>query len=258
MLDNTQQTVYSVFEKQSRQYSSKVAIEHGEQVTTYEDLASRVDHLSSCMDIKTGEIVATWIDPSTDLVSAALSIFKKGAIYMPLDISAGKNRIADAFELTECRKIVTSKRRLSECVKYLKKLRIPIDCIYIIKEHQYLAKCSLLDEIVDLKPRQSDNVAIDYKDKSYIFHTSGTTGKAKSILGSHKSLLHFINWEVDTFDIQSDCRVSFLSNVTFDASLRDIFVPLCKGGTVCIPAKNIKSNLSELVQWIDEKELTLL
>ena len=91
-----------------------------------------------------------------------------------------------------------------------------------------------------------------------MIYTSGSTGEPKIIQGAHKSLSHFIHWEVKEFELDSDVRVSLLAPISFDVGLRDIFVPLLAGGTLCIPHETVKQQPESLANWISEKEITLM
>ncbi|MCP4216640.1 MAG: AMP-binding protein, partial [bacterium] len=96
-------------------------------------------------------------------------------------------------------------------------------------------------------------------DKVYIYFTSGTTGKPKAVLGKNKGLLHFINWEIKTFGVNETYRFSQFTNPGFDVFLRDIFVPICAGGTICIPEnKEIILSGPHLLEWIDTNGINLI
>ena len=68
-------------------------------------------------------------------------------------------------------------------------------------------------------------------DPAYIFFTSGTTGVPKGILGCHKGLSHSLAWQRTAFDLGPDDRLAQTIPISFDAVLRDIFLPLVSGGT---------------------------
>ncbi|MBV8200388.1 MAG: non-ribosomal peptide synthetase, partial [Acidobacteria bacterium] len=93
----------------------------------------------------------------------------------------------------------------------------------------------------------------------YVFFTSGSTGRPKGIAGRLKAIAHFIAWEIETFAIDERCRVSQLTSPAFDAMLRDVFVPLAAGGTLCAPAdREAVLDGARLAEWIGDARLTLL
>lgn len=93
----------------------------------------------------------------------------------------------------------------------------------------------------------------------YTYFTSGSTGVPKAIRGNHRGLAHFIDWEIGAFGVTAGTRVGQLTPPSFDPFLRDVFVPLCSGGTICFPPERpgAKSLLS-IVDWLDEAEVELI
>ncbi|MGS0895447.1 MupA/Atu3671 family FMN-dependent luciferase-like monooxygenase, partial [Burkholderia stagnalis] len=104
---------------------------------------------------------------------------------------------------------------------------------------------------------QADEAA-DTRGPAYIFFTSGSTGEPKPIVGRGDSLAQFVDWEIDELALDATVRVSQLASLTFDASLRDIFVPLCAGGTLCIPPLPTRDIEPEaLLDWLDAQRISL-
>ncbi|MCP4221204.1 MAG: amino acid adenylation domain-containing protein, partial [bacterium] len=97
------------------------------------------------------------------------------------------------------------------------------------------------------------------EDNIYVYFTSGTTGRPKAIIGKNKSLLQFIQWEIDTFQITPEFRVSQLTAIGFDALLRDVFTTMCAGGTICIPGnKELIWDGEKIIKWIDRNRISLI
>jgi amino acid adenylation domain-containing protein len=97
------------------------------------------------------------------------------------------------------------------------------------------------------------------EDRIYIYFTSGTTGDPKAIVGKNKSLHHFIQWEAETFEIDRVDRFSQLIHPGFDAFLRDVFVPLTRGGTVCLPPEEgVLQDPDALVEFLDKAGVTAI
>ncbi len=96
------------------------------------------------------------------------------------------------------------------------------------------------------------------EDPAYVFFTSGTTGVPKGILGTHKALSHFLGWEQQTLGVSSGDRVAQLTGLSFDVVLRDIFLPLTAGATLCLPDSASASHETSIVPWLLRERITIL
>ncbi len=92
-------------------------------------------------------------------------------------------------------------------------------------------------------------------DPMYVMFTSGSTGEPKAILSGHEGLHHFIAWEQAELGVGPGTRVSNLALTTFDVSLRDIFLPLASGGTICVPPAAARRDAALLAAWLAEAEV---
>lgn len=72
-------------------------------------------------------------------------------------------------------------------------------------------------------------------DHAYIAFTSGSTGKPKAILGSHRGLSLFLQWQAGEFEIGPHDRFAHLTNLSFDVWFRDALTPLISGAALCVP-----------------------
>jgi amino acid adenylation domain-containing protein len=91
---------------------------------------------------------------------------------------------------------------------------------------------------------------------AYLFLTSGTTGRPKGIIGRHRSLAHFLHWQRTTFHIGPGDRVAHLASVEFDLSLREVFLPLTSGATLCLPVPGPVPPASVL-PWLAGERVTV-
>ena len=88
--------------------------------------------------------------------------------------------------------------------------------------------------------------------------TSGSTGVPKGVLGRNEGLSHFVDWEVTEFGVDPSFRFSQFTNPGFDVFMRDIFVPLCAGGTICVPGEDHLSTGGQISDWIESNKITLI
>src|SRR5262249_17585825 len=66
-----------------------------------------------------------------------------------------------------------------------------------------------------------------------------------------KAIDHYIRWEMEALGAGPGGRVSQLISPAFDASLRDIFLPLCAGRTLCAPeGRDTILDTNQLAAWL--------
>ena len=67
-----------------------------------------------------------------------------------------------------------------------------------------------------------------------MIYTSGSTGKPKGVAIAHRNTCAFIEWAQSFFDGDSLDRVLASTSICFDLSVFELFVPLCRGGSVWV------------------------
>jgi len=230
----------------------KIAIEQDHRGLSYRALETRTHHIANDL-IKRGIEPQTFIgilmEDRVQFIQVLLGILKAGCVFIPLDPDLPPHRLEILVKIADIRWIISdesSKRRWSN--RDINRLH-----------------CRWLGINEIFSPRESswynDNPGTRRtpEDKIYIYFTSGSTGTPRAMVGKNKSLLHFIRWQIKTFGIDETVRCSQLINPMFDAVLRDIFVPLCAGGTVCIPGNiDITRDAEKLPVWLEKAGIHLI
>ncbi|CAH0045950.1 unnamed protein product [Clonostachys solani] len=93
------------------------------------------------------------------------------------------------------------------------------------------------EQLVQAQTSTFQNAAVAPTNIVYVVFTSGTTGRPKGVLVSHRAFLTsaVINGGAQHIDEKS--RVLQLASFTFDASIAEILYPLVHGGCICIPSE---------------------
>ncbi|OZC41457.1 hypothetical protein CH289_27715, partial [Rhodococcus sp. RS1C4] len=69
-------------------------------------------------------------------------------------------------------------------------------------------------------------------DTAYVIFTSGTTGRPKGVMISHRAIINLIRWRQTVFPLTDGDRVLQKTSIGFDVSVPEFFWPLTVGATI--------------------------
>jgi amino acid adenylation domain-containing protein/FkbH-like protein len=244
----TRELIHEWFTETAARNPQAVAIECGERRLSYGELEERGNTLANYLlshGAGPGSIVALLTGNMSETIVGMLGTLKAGAAFMPLDVRQPAARLRKLlglappeFLLTETKVVAALGQLLPESVKVM-----CVDGPEFLEYHNPVAPA----------------VSSDPDQLSYIYFTSGSSGTPKAIAGRLKGIAHFINWEIEELGVGSGVRVSQLLSPSFDGSLRDVFLPLCAGGVVCVPER--REQVLEgrgLVQWLEQAQIEVM
>lgn len=109
--------------------------------------------------------------------------------------------------------------------------------------------------------RSSDDPGLtsDPDDTCYVYFTPSPTGSPSAVVARLKAVAHFIRWEIQTLGLEPGTRVSQLIDLNSEAFLRDLFVPLCCGGTLCVPPGRASDlDAAALADWLGREHVNVI
>ena len=150
-------------------------------------------------------------DPA--LVEAMLGVSAAGASFAIIDSTYPMDRILFMLDRLGARYLVAAGAEVP--ISLARRVTI------IRPDHSVAARPT----IVNGPPRQ------------YCCHlfTSGTTGRPKLVSHPDTTLLRFVSWQAQTMGLPGGITTMLMAGIAHDPTLRDVFLPLCHGGTVAIP-----------------------
>ncbi|UII23763.1 non-ribosomal peptide synthetase [Fulvivirga ligni] len=244
-IDISSETIQETFLQSFQQNADQLAISSDEKEYTYGELNRVTNEISLWLQHKNlgnGKHIALYIEDKSSLIIWILAVLKARSVFIPLDTNHPIERIIQLVGASECNLIISDAAGKAD-----------------LKDKDICTEIVVASEIMtDLPKDMAEFIQPEYdgEDKVYIYFTSGSSGTPKAIVGKNLSLNHFINWEINTFNIDSTFKVSQFINPGFDAFLRDIFSALVVGGTICIPSSNLSGD--EIIEWIDKQKITLI
>jgi amino acid adenylation domain-containing protein len=254
----------STIDKKIRSFSEinpdKIAVKCGKRSISYRNLEQNSSTIARfLMDHCSGsDNVYVILDKSIELINAMLGIIKGGKVFIPMDHTTSSNRTISMLQEIKAQWVITSHELLGKVSSLISKAMIDVN-ILIIDSGDANNSTDKVFYISDYSEDINKKYEFCQNKNCYIYFTSGSAGKPKAVLGRHKSLVQFIEWEINEFSIDDTSVVSQLTPMTFDPFLRDVFVPLLSGGTLCIPdEKEIILEPKRLLSWIRENNITII
>jgi amino acid adenylation domain-containing protein len=258
-------SVQELFAQAAGQHPDLVAVERGDERVSYGALAENSNRLANYLrasGLRKGDIVGLLADDTVEIITAIIGVLQAGGVFVPLDPRIPEARlramiaeVTPAWLLTQV-KFVDTLRRIAGDDSYAR--IIALDGAAPPADEGQPAPDGV--EFYAAHPdatRPADESEPD--DMCYVYFTSGSTGRPKGIAGRLKGIDHFVRWEIKTFGVGAGTRVSQLTSPSFDAYLRDVFTPLCAGGTVCAPpGREIILDAALLVEWLTERRVEIV
>ncbi|MDX5565750.1 AMP-binding protein [Streptomyces sp. ID05-04B] len=227
------------FRRRAAATPDAVAVSWAEGEVTYGQLAAAV--AGATQELRAGERVGVLGGKSPATVAALVAALGAGATAVLLDDGLPGPRRASMVARAGVRRVLLTEPSTAT--------EVPGDATVRRLSFEELAKSA--DDALGPVPARP-------LEPAYVFFTSGTTGEAKAVVGSHRGLDHFIDWEAAEFGVHAGDRVAQLTTLSFDAVLRDVFVPLTQGATLCLPPASALDDTARMTDWLARERVTVV
>ncbi|RBL91143.1 non-ribosomal peptide synthetase [Chitinophaga flava] len=234
--------VYGLFEQHAQQIPDHIAVETDQATITYGELEKKVSLLATILTAAgcgPDKIVALCSDRSVDMIAAMLAILKAGAAFLPVDPDYPQDRIRYMLEDSNALLVLTQ-RKLADT--------LPSTTSKILLDELPATDTTA---IVTPAHRRPDSLA-------YVIYTSGSTGQPKGVMIEQHSFHNAVLSNAVNFRSgfgQEDVCLS-LSNISFDVSILEIFIPLVHGSKLVIVNREHLYDVQSLANVIVNKKIS--
>ena len=224
---------HELFADQARRTPHAVAVSDADVELTFAELEVRSNRLANVLvdlGARPGTLVGVCLDRSAEAVVALLAVLKAGAAFVPLD-PRHPALVLERMVVDAAAPVVLTERRLADKVGG--------------------GEVVCLDEVGDLvdaaspEPPTTD-VAPD--DLAYVVYTSGTTGRPKGVMISHRSVHHICRAWDHAYGLTA-MRPTCLSVSGFGVDLffADFLLSAVFGGDLVICPQEVVTDVPALV-----------
>lgn len=234
-------TISQLFEEQVEKTPDNIAVVFGEDKLTYKELNERANSLANYLinvGIKSSNVVGVHLEKSINYIVSIISILKIGATFVPLSVLHPKKRIE--YILNNCNaQLIISNNTLSQDINY--------SCKYLDIE-AFLFNLG----------KSNINITTASSTTAYILYTSGSTGNPKGVAISNYSLINHVYGINQKFNnkISSNDKTLSVANMSFDANIQEIFIPLLLGSTLHLLSDNSIYDIKFLANYIYQNKIT--
>lgn len=212
-----------LFAHRAAQHPDVPALHFGDLTWSYSELDAWANEIANelvVQGVTPAEYVGISCDRSPELVAGILGIMRAGCAYVPLEPALPSERLRFMMENAGIRAVVCDSSGVERLSGLSSAVPLTIDAT-----HRGLS--SPAPEI-DIAPSQL----------AYLLYTSGTTGRPKGVMMTHRGLTNFAavyarsiySFEGDA----SDRRVALKSSPTFDMFVAELFPALLSGSSVVV------------------------
>jgi len=251
--------VTEMFNSWAGGFPGRIAVTQGGAEWSYEELAECAHRLARVLigrGLKPGQTVMVCGEKSFGMIASLLAVSLSGGVLFTLDRKPTTARQRAMCEIAEVKCILFV--GIEEQIEGWRLENCHADTLMVDP-----GSGSVVSHPVQADSQESSDSyrsislpKLSPTDPAYIFFTSGTTGVPKGVLGRHKGLSHFLTWQREEFAISPSDRIAQLTGLSFDAVLRDIFLPLTSGATLCLPEEEIASGRT--IAWLDRARISVL
>ena len=190
--------------------------------------------------------IGVYMQKGCQAVEAFVGISMSCNFYVPLDIKSPEARITSILDVLQAEVVVTNRKNVDKLLGFFSgQVLVVEDVLERNLKPDYNVILGKLSRQIDTDP-------------VYSIFTSGSTGTPKGVVISHRNVIDYIDWFIDTFQISSEIVIGNQVPFYFDISTTDIYLMCAKGATLNIIPESCFMFPAKLIDYINENSISFV
>jgi len=239
--NDSEQPIQALFERQAARAPEAIAVHAEAGQLSYRELnaqANRLAHHLIALGVKPDDRVAICVERGLPLLVGLLAILKAGGAYVPLDPDYPAERLGHMLADSQPRALLVQQatRALVSSSATLVDLDQPT-----------------WGDLPDSNPQVP---GLTSQHLAYVIYTSGSTGVPKGVMVEHRNVVNLVHWSAGLFP--SEGAVLHKTPVSFDASVWELFWPLCTGLRLVLARPDGQRDPQYLAELIERQQVKVV
>lgn len=234
-------------DKSAQKFPDKTAFADEKKEITFRQMREQARALATRM-LAEGlfkKPVVIYLEKGVDVLVSFMGAAYSCNFYSPIDIDMPASRVNKILEVLQPALVVTTAALKETFAGY------DYDGDYLIFEETAALEAD--DQLIEA----ARGKGID-TDLLYVLFTSGSTGVPKGVTINHRSVIDYIDWVTETFDITEQDSFGNQAPFYFDNSILDIYSTIKTGATTYIIPKNLFAQPVPLLEYLKEKKINTI
>jgi len=231
-------------EETLRRFPDRTAVSDVRSALTFREVELRAARLATTLAgqmLETRQPVAVCLPKTTEALVAFLAVLMTGNAYLPLDPKSPPERLRVILDSIGPAAVITDGGHVDLLAQAgFSGLRI-------------LLADDALPDTPDRSILASRREALLDTDPAYIITTSGSTGVPKGVAIGHRSIIDYIDWAKDRFDLDETLVIGSQAPFVFDNSTLDIYLCLALGAELVLIPEDLFSFPARLMAFVAER-----
>nr|AKA59494.1 non-ribosomal peptide synthetase [uncultured bacterium AZ_379] len=229
-------------------HPAATALTHGVERRSYHELlnaAERVARGLVAAGVRPNEMVGLWMDRGIGQVEAMLGVLMAGAAYVPIDVGAPPDRASFILADAQVRWLIADVERRDEAQRL----------------DRFSGRVLTLPEASsegETRGRTVPLPVVDPNAPAYCLYTSGTTGRPKGVVVTHRNVVRLIRNDRFPFTFDESDVWTLFHSYTFDFSVWELFCCLAYGGRLVIVSKAEAQDTQRFLELVRRERVTVL